>query len=399
MPVNRRAFGQLAGGLGLAAVGAGALVAVGRFGHAIATPAPFAGATPSLLSSVPSPNPGGPLPPAAPADPHATADARTLLNWLRGLRARTTHKLVTGQQIPADATDGYQQYVQRLATLTGQHPALIGVGFNDLWNAGIPPVLIEHWRAGGLVTMEFHATDPWNPAGGVNSAWVPNEKIAKPDLRQLLSDAPASAARDQWFGQRNRLANALEQLASAGVVVILRPFFENNGSWFWWGQDMTTHQTHLVELYQDLFHFITGARGLHNVLWAHSPCASWDGPMMQYYPGGDYVDVIAPTCYDDELLWLGDRPGQADHTDYQDILAAGKPLGYGECGPNTQTNGRWDTRTILDRVRQNYPAITYFDCWHGWGNTIIELVDDQHATELMNDPLVITRENIDWHRS
>jgi mannan endo-1,4-beta-mannosidase len=273
---------------------------------------------------------------------------------------------------------------------------MVGAGYNVLWTDQTRQVLTEHWQGGGLVTMEFHAANPWNPGNGINSAWVDDPNAAKPDLRQLLSDARSSSARTQWQSQLQKLGDAVESLATAGVVVILRPFFENNGSWFWWGQDMTTKKTALVSLYQDLFHYLGDTRGLHNVLWVHSPCASWDGTTMQYYPGSEYADIIAPTCYDDDLLMLGDRPGQRDHDDYAAVLAADKPLGFGECGPQTTTNGTWDTRLIIDRIRSNYAGMCYFDCWSGWDTTVIQLVGNKNANALLHDPWVITRDTVDW---
>jgi mannan endo-1,4-beta-mannosidase len=399
--LDRRRFLQVAGGLVLA-TGVAGCVRTGADkpqAYSTALNGPDS-ATPAVVDTTPDgplPDPpAAPLPPADPADPNATADTRAVLTWLRSLRGRTTQKVLAGQQLTPDAKGSYQTYVEGLATLTGKYPALVGAGFNALWTDTTRQLLTTHWQAGGIVTMEFHATDPWNPAGGVNSAWVSDVNAPKNDLRQLLSTARSSSARTEWQGQVDALGDALTTMAQDGVVVILRPFFENNGSWFWWGQDMTTRNTALVALYQDLFQHLTQTRGLHNLLWVHSPCASWDGPMMQYYPGDDHVDLIAPTCYDDDLLFLGDRPGQRDHTDYADILAAGKPLGFGECGPNNTTDGSWDCRLIIDRIRNNYTGMVYFDCWSGWDSTVIQLVGQKNATQLMNDPGVITRDTVDW---
>jgi mannan endo-1,4-beta-mannosidase len=319
------------------------------------------------------------------ADPQATADAQALLAWFRQLPGRTAKRVVS---------------IEKLAKRTRKYPAMVGVMFREAWGGGAsrfdPEVLIDHWHRGGLITMDMHPTNPWNPVGGPDSAWVPDAKVAKPDLRALLATSDTTPQRTLWRTQLEKLGDLVEELNSAGVVVLLRPLHECNGSWFWWGQDMATRKTFARDLYRDVFFYITQTRKLHNVIWVYSPGASWDGPALSYYPGAEYVDMICPTRYDDELLMLGERSGESKNSDYKDIISAGKPVGFGECGPSTKLDGSWDARTIIKRIRENYPAMTYFHVWHGWQGKIMELVKDRHTEELMNDPWVITRENIDW---
>ncbi|MFD1049794.1 glycoside hydrolase family 26 protein, partial [Kibdelosporangium lantanae] len=191
--------------------------------------------------------------------------------------------------------------------------------------------------------------------------------------------------------QLERLGDLVESLAQAGVVVLLRPLHESNGSWFWWGQDMTTKKTNARDLYRDIFYYVTETRRLHNVLFVYSPGASWDAPSMEYYPGPEFVDMVSPSRYDDGLQML-----TSPNDDYKDILTSGKPVGFGECGPSTKLDGSWDARTIINRIRSTYPMMTWFNVWHGWEHKVMELVSDQHTEELMNDPWVITRDTVDW---
>jgi mannan endo-1,4-beta-mannosidase len=244
--------------------------------------------------------------------------------------------------------------------------------------------------------VDTHSTNPWNPAGGANSAWVPDPKAPKPDLRVLLATSDATPQRKIWRDQLERLGDFVEEMSSAGAVVLLRPLHESNGSWFWWGQDISTRKTNARDLYRDVYYYVTQARKLHNVLFVYSPGASWDGPAMAYYPGPEFVDIISPTRYDDQLLMLGEQKDQSPSKDYQDILTAEKPVGFGECGPGTKLDGSWDARTIVNRIRTSYPRMTYFNVWHGWENKVMELVKDRYTEELMHDPWVITRDTVDW---
>lgn len=330
------------------------------------------------------------------ADPAASPEAQAMLKWFRELPTRTARRVVSGQQIDDITAASYDQFIEKLAVRTGKHPAMVGVMVRDAWTRADSQILVDHWKRGGLITMDIHPTNPWNPTGGPQSAWVTDMKAAKPDLRMLLATSDSSPQRSLWRAQLERLGDLVEALRSAGAVVLLRPLHEGNGAWFWWGQDIPSGKTFARDLYRDVFYYITQTRKLHNVLWVYSPGASWNGPALSYYPGPEYVDMICPSRYDDDMLMLGERQGESPHNDYKDIVAAGKPVGFGECGPSGKLDGSWDARTIINRIRSTYPAMTYFNCWHGWENKIMELVRDRHTEELMNDPWVITRDTVDW---
>ncbi|MEV4311895.1 glycosyl hydrolase [Actinocrispum sp. NPDC049592] len=330
------------------------------------------------------------------ADPEASPDAQALLKWFKELPTRSSRRVVSGQQIDDITAASFDEFIEKLATRTKKYPAMVGVMVRDAWTRADARVLIDHWRSGGLITMDIHPTNPWNPAGGANSAWVPDMKAPKPDLRVLLATADSSAQRTLWRSQLERMGDLVEELGQAGAVVLLRPLHESNGAWFWWGQDLGTHKTNARDLYRDVFYYITQTRKLHNVLFVYSPGASWNGPAMDYYPGAEYVDMICPSRYDDDMLMLGEREGESPNSDYKDILTAEKPIGFGECGPGTKLDGSWDARTIINRIRSTYPMMTYFNCWHGWQNKVMELVKDKHTEELMHDPWVITRDTVDW---
>jgi mannan endo-1,4-beta-mannosidase len=331
------------------------------------------------------------------ADPNSSADTQSLLKWFKELPSRDSRRVVSGQQIDDITAASFDQFIEKLAARTQKYPAMVGLTVQDAWTSRADTrFLVDHWKRGGLVAMDIHPSNPWNPTAGANSAWVPDAKAAKPDLRTLLATSDSSAQRTVWRGQLERLGDLIEDLGSSGVVVLLRPLHESNGSWFWWGQDFASKKTNSRDLYRDIFYYITETRNLHNVLFVYSPGASWDGPAMEYYPGPEFVDMICPSRYDDNMFMLGERTGESPNNDYKDILTAEKPIGFGECGPATKLDGSWDARTIINRIRSTYPRMTYFHVWHGWQNKIMELARDQHTEELMNDPWVITRDTVDW---
>ncbi len=49
----------------------------------------------------------------------------------------------------------------------------------------------------------------------------------------------------------------------------------------------------------DLFNYMTKTKNLHNLLWIYSPDQG-PGNYSMYYPGDDYVDIVALDVYVDD---------------------------------------------------------------------------------------------------
>ena len=95
------------------------------------------------------------------------------------------------------------------------------------------------------------------------------------------------------------------------TVTFFRPLHESNGAWFWWGQQ---DPAEFAALWQGMFRYLTDTKGLHNLLWVYSANRNFDGTRemdpARYYPGHDYVDVLALDIYDDDLTDAAPfRPG------------------------------------------------------------------------------------------
>jgi mannan endo-1,4-beta-mannosidase len=329
--------------------------------------------------------------PSGPTDPQATAETKKLLAWLTALPQRDSHRVVSGQQITADARRDYDRLFTGLADKTGHRPALIGVSFDGYWNKQITPVLIDHWRAGGVIALDLHRPNPFLPNVDPESYRI-DPNAAKPDLKALLADARPSAARTRWRADMQQLGDVLQELDEAGATVIFRPLHEANGLWFWWGHDLKTQNSAARELYRDIYTYITETRKLHNVLWGYSPGKPWNAARMKYYPGDDVIDIMGPTIYENTIRFGLD--GQTD--DISDMTAAARPMALLELGSIEPYDGSWDAFGIIDRIRAQYQNLTLFNCWHGWPDVKMSLAEIRNADKLMNDPWVISTENIDW---
>ena len=80
--------------------------------------------------------------------------------------------------------------------------------------------------------------------------------------------------------------------------VVFRPFHENTGSWFWWGQAFCSD-----ERFKKVFRYTCEymkESGLHNLLYAYSPSnenRTADEYAMRY-PGDDIVDIVGIDTYE-----------------------------------------------------------------------------------------------------
>ena len=144
-----------------------------------------------------------------------------------------------------------------------------------------------HAERGGIVTISWH---PRNPLTGGDAWDVSSDQVVKSLLQGgKLNDLFMSV----WLP---RLGDFLESLD--GIPVIFRPWHENNGNWFWWGNDLCSEQEY-KDLYRTTWVYLVKARGLTNLLWCYSP-NSGIGPegYMARYPGDDIVDILGLDSYE-----------------------------------------------------------------------------------------------------
>jgi mannan endo-1,4-beta-mannosidase len=322
-----------------------------------------------------------------------SADAAKVLAYLGRLSDDTEPGVIVGQDCPQlDGICGDASYRATIGALHDQSGKWVGIlhldyefvrqySAADLSTANRR--LISHWRAGGLAAVSWGPVNPW---GGRIDEHVPGA-----DLRELL---PGGAKRDQWMTSLSRIADALTELRDAGVVVLWRPMQEMNGPIYWWAKTQLGDQHEVYgEIWRDMFDYFTYERDLDNLLWVFAPMVTQAWSSFPY-PGDACVDVVAGTYYSNTL----------EIPSYYDFLAYGKPIGMSEYGPDPYglggepigANGSFDDRKYVERLRRDYPRVAYFAAWSSWPGIKMSLPDNLHARELMNDPDVITRDEIDW---
>lgn len=313
-----------------------------------------------------------------PANPKASAKARTVLNYFGALAARTNQpnkRLLSGQFTDFGRGAGLR-LLGEIQNQTGHWPALLGADYADFGRGGLfcrlaNEAAIEYWKQGGLVTISAHLYNPANPkGGGLRDKGV--------DLNSLLT--PGTDTNKRWMEELDILAAGLQELKDAGVVVLWRPFHEMNGGWFWWGdQDPDA----FIQVWRHMFDYFSKTKGLDNLLWVYGP--NHGSNTAKFYAGDRYVDLVGLDAYTDFI--------DPQHIKgYQEVVALGKPFGFTEYGPHGAQNppGDYDYRRFIEGLQRDFPKTTFFMSW----NSKWSLARNNHTKELLEHPWMINREDL-----
>lgn len=325
----------------------------------------------------------------APANPNASPKARQVLTYLQGLSQKANNRVLSGQNagMGSNAVAGFTNYVEKLQQQTGKWVALLGADYGfDVDPAAITQAnqtLKKHWQAGGLVTVSFHFANPFTGGDSWDTSGV--------DLAALTD--PSSWIYPKWKGWLDQLAAGLADLKSAGVVVLWRPFHEMNGNWFWWSMDGGSRASKgsFVALWQQMFDYFTKTKQLDNLLWVYSvnvQLSTYLKPVAHYYPGNNLVDVVGIDYYRDDTDDL-DANGS-----YTSLAALGKPVAITEIGAKNQRDGSFDNTVIIKGIKAHTPKAVWWLTWHSWPGASVAMADCQNAAALINDPWVVTRDEI-----
>lgn len=249
----------------------------------------------------------------------------------------------------------------------GDYPAIMGfdlggIEVGDAKNLDSVPFtrtreeIIKHYNRGGIVTLSWH---PRNPLTG-GTAWdVDNKTVVKSIL-------PGGSEHEKFTLWLSRIAAFLKTLKTDNgnaIPVIFRPWHENTGSWFWWGEKLCTNEEYkaLWNMTQDYM----VKEGLNNLVWSYSPGMAADlteAKFLERYPGNDRTDMVGVDGYQ----WGPEKDFVAQLDANLAMLTKfakdnGKIVALTECGQKNLTDSTWFCR-VLKPVVDKYP-ISYFLVW------------------------------------
>ena len=338
----------------------------------------------------------------SPANAQASPASKAVLHFLSELPKLDGKRVLSGQNVGSanmTAVTGFDKYFVVMGKQTGHRPAILGVDygseeFSPFKISEINKIIIAHWRAGGLVTISIHPRNPWTGGGLKERDQGGSEYL---DVVKAGTDANR-----RWMADLKVIADGLTELRDAGVIVLWRPLHEMNGDFYWWssGKDSGWASTQeFTQLWRYTFEHLSNARHLNNLLWVYSTNTQQNDkvrPTDYYYPGDDVVDIVGIDSYANSLDPIAGMSG------YDRLIALGKPFAITEVGPafwiKEHPRGGWDTRVVIDAIRKQYPATTYFVFWHGWKSFFFEakmgIIDNLHGDELLTDPWVVSLEDL-----
>ncbi|RXZ82909.1 hypothetical protein EBB07_08300 [Paenibacillaceae bacterium] len=293
-----------------------------------------------------------------PVNPDATAEAKQLLQTLYD----TTGKgMFSGQHNYYEAPDESTLLAEEL---TGYYPALWGSDFAYYTGGDInalrqkmTDMAVKKWNSGVLVALTYHQI---RPNDAVTSGWESVQgTYTEQEMTALVT--PGTELYQQWQQSIDVIVPYLKQLKDKKVPVLWRPYHEMNATWFWWGGKPEQFK----QLWINMYNYLTVEQGLDNLIWVWNPNAinDWTLPMEAYYPGHDYVDVLAADIYNNDY-----KP-----SDYEALLALGegRPIAIGENGelPN------------MNYVQEHMPRYLWFMTWpsHLTGNNSIAYIQSTFA--------------------
>lgn len=191
-------------------------------------------------------------------------------------------------------------------------------------------------------------------------------------------------------------------------VVYLRPMHEMNGNWYPWAGNVNGNTaTDYIAAWRHM-HDVFDQGGVDNVRWVWSPYAldvPIDNRLEAYYPGDEYVDVLALDAYN----WGTGGSHSGDHSEarWQDVDAllsdpyrrltelGYKPVWLAEVGSAEQggDKAQWLRMLLLSHGYDRITAVVWFHAnkerdWRITSSARVAttvartLVDTQPATEM-----------------
>jgi mannan endo-1,4-beta-mannosidase len=304
-------------------------------------------------------------------DKNATRETKALFHNLSEL---SKGHILFGHQHATQYGHGWYGDADRsdVKSVTGSHPAMIGVDFSGL--SGRPDSMIEKekeslrkyisdtYNRGGVTTVAWHFN---NPVSNTNFYW--NDSTAAAAVKNIIPGGSHHEKYKMILRTIAGLAKSIKGNDGKIVPVIFRPYHEFDGDWFWWGRSHCT-----IDEFKTLWRFtvsyLRDSLGVHSLIYAFSPDNRFftEEQYLERYPGNEWVDLVGVDNYGD----FG-RDGKYNLeagikklkivSDY--ALKAGKLAAFTETGLESIPNTTWWTETLLKALRSEKMQLCYVLVW------------------------------------
>jgi len=306
-------------------------------------------------------------------DKNATAETKALFYNLSEL---SKEHILFGHQHATQYGHGWSGDADRsdVKSVTGSHPAVIGVDFSGLsgyWlnddqvekeKASLRKYISETYDRGGVTTVAWHFN---NPVSKTNFYW--NDSTAVAAVKNII---PGGSHHDKYksiLKDIADLANSVRGKDGKLVPMIFRPYHEFDGDWFWWGKAHCTTDE-FKTLWRFTVSYLRDSLNVHNFIYAFSPDNRFisEQQYLERYPGDEWVDMLGVDNYGDFgrygtfNLEAGIKKLKII-SDY--ALKTGKLAAFTETGLESIPDTTWWTEVLLKALKAEKVQLCYVLVW------------------------------------
>ena len=233
-----------------------------------------------------------------PIDLNATKETIALMNNLNKLSGKN---ILFGHQDAVSYGVNWKKgnFRSDVNDVTGKYPAVFGWELSKLENdspinidsvsfSDMKKWIVMAYEKGGVNTISWHMDNP--KTGG--NAWD-----VTPAVSVIL---PGGEKHELFKRSLDKVADFLLSLKDKNgvyVPIIFRPWHENDGNWFWWGNAQTSREDYF-ELWKFTVQYLRDVKNIHHLLYSYSWSDFPDEATYLYkYPGDKWVDVLGTDNY------------------------------------------------------------------------------------------------------
>ncbi|ASB49906.1 glycoside hydrolase family 26 protein [Alkalitalea saponilacus] len=341
--------------------------------------------------------------PANPIDKNATPETVALFQNL--MKISENHVLF-GHQHATEYGQGWYGDDDRsdVKSVTGSHPAVIGIDFMHLSNRSREEIetekerlrknVVDTYNRGGITTATWHFH---NPVSEGRFYWVDSVSVAA--VQHIIPGGYAHEDYKVILADIADWAHSIRGEDGTLIPIIFRPFHEFDGDWFWWGKAHTSRED-FVSLWQFTVSFLRDSLNVNNFLYAFSPDNRFETEeeFLERYPGDEWVDMLGMDNYGD----LG-RDRYDLETASQKLMIVSdyakkvqKLAAFTETGLESIPDTTWWTNTLLEILKTEGMRMSYVLVWRNDVNSPTHYyapfpgqVSAPNFIEFYNDPFTI----------
>ena len=305
-------------------------------------------------------------------DAKATQETKALYQNLHKLARK---HILFGHQHATEYGHGWSDQPDRsdVKSVTGSHPAVIGVDFSGL--SGRPSEAIEKTKEslrkqitntydrGGVVTVAWHFSNPVTPQTGFN--W--KDSVSAPAVADIIPGGSHHTQYKAILRTLGSVASSVKGTDGKLVPMLFRPYHEFDGGWFWWGKPHCTRDD-FTSLWRFTVSYLRDSLQVHNFIYTFSPDCLYktEAEYLDRYPGDAWVDIVGVDNYAD----FG-RNGRYNLpagiaklkivSDY--AKKSGKLAAFTETGLESIPDTIWWTGSLLKALKAEKLKLAYVLVW------------------------------------